>query len=444
MVDRGFGLALENPENYGEVLSTEDFNESDLDWWSEADSVDFKLNDKPVTKSGSSRMNKRSRAGIIKPTGSTSADADLQRFAWYFRAYLDEYKYSSGSGDVHIHEFWGGENKKLQSFKGIYVADQLKKYIFGLLCDGLKFEVSDESMSVSADWIYKTEHAGIIGRNGETFTKPDDLPNDLFVMFYDIFLDLDSKPMEGIGTNLTFEGKNNLAVDKTVGFGSRAPQSLALAQKRENTPTITIGLTEDTVESIIKAEYGKVGEFEPGDSGAYEPSRCTILEIPFGITVRMCEYPDLMMRILFPMCTLAVEYDMSGADSIDATISMETLGSSEITLNDGVTKVQTDMYVLLKNNQTELGVDDSPIGEENPETVNVSVSVTDGENPISGATVSIGDITSTTGSQGGCNLNNVPAGSHTITVTADGFEEYSETINVSSENDEINITLTEV
>lgn len=432
MVDRGFGLCQES--TYGEVLSTSEFNESQLDWWSEADTADFKLNDKPVTKSGSSRMNKRSRAGIIKPTGTTKADADLQRFALYFRAYLDNYKYTAGSGDVHTHEFWGGENKKLQSFRAVYVADQLKKYIFGLLCDGLKFEVSDESMSVEANWIYKTEHAGIIGKNGETFNKPEELINDLFLMFYDISLELNNKPMTGIGTNLSFEGKNNLAVDKTVGFGSRAPQAIALAQKRENNPSVTISLTEDTIESIIAAEYGKVGELTVGDSGAYEPSRCTILEIPFAINVRMCEYPDLLMRIVFPMCTLAVEYDMSGADSIDATISMETLGSNEITLADETTKVQTDMYVLLKNNQTELGVDSTPIGEETPETVNISVSVNDGVNPVNGASVSINEISSTTGSAGGCTLNNVPIGAQTIIVTAAGYENYSETINVSNEN----------
>lgn len=432
MVDRGFGLCQES--TYGEVLSTSEFNESQLNWWSEADTADFKLNDKPVTKSGSSRMNKRSRAGIIKPTGTTKADADLQRFALYFRAYLDNYKYTAGSGDVHTHEFWGGENKKLQSFRAVYVADQLKKYIFGLLCDGLKFEVSDESMSVEANWIYKTEHAGIIGKNGETFNKPEELINDLFLMFYDISLELNNKPMTGIGTNLSFEGKNNLAVDKTVGFGSRAPQAIALAQKRENTPSVTISLTEDTIESIIAAEYGKIGELTVGDSGAYEPSRCTILEIPFSINVRMCEYPDLLMRIVFPMCTLAVEYDMSGADSIDATISMETLGSNEITLADETTKVQTDMYVLLKNNQTEIGVDSTPIGEETPETVNISVSVKYGENPVNGASVSINEISSTTGSAGGCTLNNVPIGAQTIIVTASGYENYSETINVSNEN----------
>lgn len=359
MVDRGFGLALE--DTYGEVLTKANFNESNLDWWCEPDSLDFKLNDKPVTKSGSSRMNKQSRAGVQKPTGSTQADVDLQRLAWYFRAYLDEYKFTAGQDDVHTHEFWGGENKKLQSFRAVYVIDQLKKYLFGLVCDGLKLEVSDESMSVSADWMYKTEQGGRIGKQGETFTKPEDLINDLFVMFYDISLKLNNKPMTGIGTSLSFEGKNNLDVDKKVGFGSRYPQGQPLAQKRENTPSVTIGLDEDTIDSILAAEYGLIGDIDTHYAdGVLKPAKCTILEIPFEINVRMCEYPDLLLKIVFPLCTLAVEYDMSGADSIDATISMETLGSESITLADEETEVQTDMYVLLQNNQTELGVDSTP------------------------------------------------------------------------------------
>ena len=53
------------------------------------------------------------------------------------------------------------------------------------------------------------EHAGIIGKNGETFNKPEELINDSFLMFYDISLELNNKPMTGIGTNLSFEGKNN-------------------------------------------------------------------------------------------------------------------------------------------------------------------------------------------------------------------------------------------
>ena len=165
MVDRGFGIEIETGK-YGELIEKEDF---DLDWFVKADSVDFKLNDEPVTKSGGSRMIKRARAGYLKPTGSTSHDADLQRFAWYFRAFLDNYKYTEGSDDVNTHEFWGGEGKQLTSFRGVAVYDMLKKYIYGLICDGLKFEVSDEGMNIDADWIYKTEKAGIIGQDGETW-----------------------------------------------------------------------------------------------------------------------------------------------------------------------------------------------------------------------------------------------------------------------------------
>ena len=181
MVDRGFGLELE--ETYGDTTVTK--SEFDPNFWNQADEVDFKLNDTPITKSGGSRMNKRARAGVMKPTGSTSADADLQQLTWYFLAYLDNYictegdTPATGHTQTYIHEFYGGEGKELPSFRGIAVYDMLKKYLYGLLCDGMSLEVSDESMTVGADWIYKTEKAGIIGQSGETFTRPDDLDDDL-------------------------------------------------------------------------------------------------------------------------------------------------------------------------------------------------------------------------------------------------------------------------
>ena len=72
MVDRGFGLELES--TYGDT--TVDKANFDPDWWNQADDVDFNLGDEPVVRSGGSRMNKRARAGIMKPTGSTTADAE--------------------------------------------------------------------------------------------------------------------------------------------------------------------------------------------------------------------------------------------------------------------------------------------------------------------------------------------------------------------------------
>lgn len=79
----------------------------------------------------------------------------------------------------------------------------------------------------------------------------------------------------------------------------------------------------------------------------------------------------------------------------------------------------------------------------NPETVNISISVKDDQDsPVNGATVSIDEISSTTGSAGGCTLSNVPTGIQTITVTKEGYDEYSDSITVSSENTSFDITLT--
>ena len=342
MVDRGFGLELE--ETYGDTsVSKSSF---DPNFWNQAEEVEFKLNDEPITKSGGSRMNKRARAGIMKPTGSTSADADLQQLTWYFRGYLDNYVYTAGSGDVHTHEFYGGEGKELPSFRGIAVYDMLKKYLYGLICDGMSLEVSDESMTVGADWIYKTEKAGIIGQNGETFTRPDELTAEqIFIMFYDVSLKLNNLPLDGVSTAFSFEGKNNHDVDSTIGLGSRYPQKRAQAGKRENEVSITTTLTSDTVSSILNAQYGEVG--------ALEPSSCKLLQLPLEVNIAHCEDTDINCKIVFPRCTVNVEYSMSGTDTVEVTMTLESLGSAKVALASG-TEVETDMYVKLMNYQEEL------------------------------------------------------------------------------------------
>lgn len=341
MVDRGFGLELER--TYGEEVQKSAF---DLDFWSEADSVDFKLNDEAVTKSGTSRMDKRARAGIMKPTGSTQLDADLEKVAWFFRLFLDQYIYTAGEGDTHTHEFYGGEEKELASARIKAVYDMLVKYIFGAMEEGLSIEVSDDSVSISNDWIYSTEEADIIGENGATFERPAELEEEIFLMFYDVSLQLNNKPLDGVSTAFSYEGKNNFDVDGTIGLGSRYPQKRALAGKRENTLSVTTSLTRDTVRSILDAEYGEVG--------ALKPSKCKLLQVPLAVNIALCEDANISCDILFPKCTLNVEYDMSGADKIEVTMNLATLGSGTVTLADGETSVNTDMYIKLVNYQTEI------------------------------------------------------------------------------------------
>jgi len=219
----------------------------------------------------------------------------------------------------------------------------LTKYVYGLLCDKLTLEVSDESMTVGADWIYKTEKATING----AFTEPDALTNeDLFIMFYDVSLKLNNLPVNGVSTAFSFEGNNNHNVDSTIGLGSRYPQMRAKAGKRENSISITTSLTSETVRSILDAEYGEVD--------ALQPSSCKLLQIPLEVNVNHCEDPNLSCKIVFPRCTVRTEYNVSSVDSIETTLTLESLGSNTVTLADGTTEVETDMYIKLVNNQEAL------------------------------------------------------------------------------------------
>ena len=74
----------------------------------------------------------------------------------------------------------------------------------------------------------------------------------------------------------------------------------------------------------------------------------------------------------------------------------------------------------------------------------LSITVTDGENAIEGASVAIGTITGTTGAAGGCTLKDVLDGVNTITATKEGYENYSASITSDSTHSSFTITMTAV
>jgi len=87
--------------------------------------------------------------------------------------------------------------------------------------------------------------------------------------------------------------------------------------------------------------------------------------------------------------------------------------------------------------------DDNTVEEET--TVDISVSVTDGNSGVQGVTVAVADteISATTGPAGGCTLKGVPVGTVTITATKEGYVDYSDSETITSETTSLEITLTE-
>lgn len=80
-------------------------------------------------------------------------------------------------------------------------------------------------------------------------------------------------------------------------------------------------------------------------------------------------------------------------------------------------------------------------------TRNISVSITDGTNPVDNVEVVLEDadenqFTGKTGSAGGCTISNVPEGSYTVMASKTGYTVYTGNITVSEENTTLTITLT--
>ena len=95
---------------------------------------------------------------------------------------------------------------------------------------------------------------------------------------------------------------------------------------------------------------------------------------------------------------------------------------------------------VLQDHEDRLKALESSEGE--PSKYDLRIVVNDGSDAVEGATVSIGTITGTTGSAGGCTLSQVTEGSQNINVVADGYEAYQETITVDSSHTEFTISLT--
>lgn len=397
MANRVLGLKLE--ENYGvESASNPDFHV-------EVSKSKASLKTEPLTYTGGGRSIKKAKAGALKPEASFDLKTELKTIGYFLMAFLGNYKFTSGGSGPNIHEFWGEDNSELPSFTGWATFDYFMKQLFGMVCDTLKLDVSDEFLDGSCEWKYKTEK-----KISEVPSPANQklIPDSILIAFYDIALELDNAAPPGVVSKFSFDGKNNLNTDKTTGIGSRAPQKKPNAQQREIKITLESTLVPETVAIIEKAEYGASGD---------SPSECKLYKLPMKLTIDFCEDSTDKLTIFFPECLVSVEYEASDADEMDAKFELQAISTKKITLADD-TQILTDIYAKLENDQPEIkgGVaGTSTVSftvKDNASTpaavVGATLKLT---NRQTGATLS---AVAATNAQGQCVVNNVPYGRYDV------------------------------
>lgn len=104
--------------------------------------------------------------------------------------------------------------------------------------------------------------------------------------------------------------------------------------------------------------------------------------------------------------------------------------------------LKSPLPAATENNQSS---GDNTVEEETTTTVDISVAVTDGTDPVQGAIVTIGgqSCANGTGSSGGCTVSGVAIGENVaVSVTCEGYEDYTATEDITAETTSLSITLT--
>lgn len=132
--------------------------------------------------------------------------------------------------------------------------------------------------------------------------------------------------------------------------------------------------------------------------------------------------------------TVAIGDDYSDTTDDDGQVHFENVPISETSLTVSKTGYTTYTGTISSGN---INVTLAPIRT-------LSFTINDGEDPIEGASVVIGENSKTTGAAGGCTFPDTPDGSHTVTVSKTGYQSKTESITSDSTHTSFTISLTAV
>jgi len=296
-------------------------------------------------ESGLSRDLTLVRQGRYQPKPKFGGAVDLKTIGHFLKGALGSYVFTEGDrpGETNIHEFYGGNNMLLPSYTVYGHFDLFIKEVTGFLIQSLSMEVSNEWMKLSVK--------GLASVDSKTDGVPEPTALKLLtglipLAFYDISLEFDDEIPPGIVSSLKWEINNDIKSDDATGIGSRYLLRKPPAGKRGNKLEMEVSLEPETLKYIEMFEYG--------EEGANSPQDCIMTTVPLSIVLQACENPDEKLTINFPDNLCKVEYSASGTDAIKLKISMDSLATTQILLNDGITSVLSAVVCTLENYVPEL------------------------------------------------------------------------------------------
>lgn len=318
------------------------------DFYHNGDKISIKLDTKNIRGTNPlSRGAAKGRPGTYTVKSSVDYTANLAILAYYFKAALGEYNHEEVEGK-QVHESWGENKQYLPSFTLWGTFDDKMKEVTGCVLDNLKLEIKvDEFLKGTVEWVGANQE---ILKEGLPNASSLNLFDEEDLSFLDIAVEIGEPAVKCIVNSTSIEIKNSIKADGRFGVGSRKAQGHFPAQDRE------IGLN---IESFDDPEmYDLINAAEHGDITLNTPSACKIYSIPVKYIFSICgEQGGSSLEIQFPDAEIGVEYEASGKEDISVKMAITPVATKEVTLNDGATKVITDMYTKLLNDVPEINAE---------------------------------------------------------------------------------------
>ncbi|MGI6565614.1 hypothetical protein [Methanosphaera sp.] len=325
-----------------------------------ADKANAGLNADPKTLTGGSKSIQKVRVGYPEPSSELESSIDTKLFHRYMYAALGNYKFTAGTTESpkNVHEFYGGDQTKLPSCTNTLTFDVgndvLLKTLLGACCDEFTLETSDDLSTASTTWVYKTEHEKKLSQaQQQVYDEVQSSATPFIGYDYTVTLGSDEAVAESyVFNDLKLEIKNNHQTDGSRGLGNRFYGRQPNVGDREISLEMNTIFDTSNLQLVVQSEYG---DLITDDNGNWIPSPCKIYTVPLSFKIQTCEDAEEYVFIKFPKCIISIDpLEFSGTDDVEVKLTLQPMGTSNITLKDGTTSVKTDIYVQVVNDQPEL------------------------------------------------------------------------------------------
>ena len=279
------------------------------------------------------RFQRRHVAGFYSPAGTMEYSGDVNTIGWFLKWVMGGYTFTKGTGEEpNIHEFYGMAGQTLKSFTARVGKDTFEHVFLGSIVNKMDLSIGSDLLTGKLDMIAQKDKKEALRT---VLNEPD---QDIFPLaFYNLGVTFDGEDVSPETQNWDLSWDNGVKASEGQGMGSRYPYKF-----RSGSVNSQLTLTMKDYDSAKLEKYWG-GPTGPTD----EP------QLPFVLDSMFDSGSFGTMDFMAPRAYISkMPTDIKGADPRIPQVQL-TLEAEDVTLNDGITEVNTPLLVTLKNFEPE-------------------------------------------------------------------------------------------